>query len=121
MPSLPGSVKRGKPAVKPGSVEGNHSSRAAVAGGLKQLTRKRARTYALLPYLALLRTGFTLPRLLPAARCALTAPFHPYPDPLGAPGGIFSVALSVGLRLPGVTWRPVRRSPDFPPAVPETR
>jgi hypothetical protein len=29
-------------------------------------------------YLVLLRVGFTLPRLLPAARCALTAPFHPY-------------------------------------------
>ena len=32
----------------------------------------------MLPYLVLLRVGFTLPRLLPAARCALTAPFHPY-------------------------------------------
>ena len=30
-------------------------------------------------------------------------------------GGIFSVALSVGSRLPGVTWRPVLWSPDFPP------
>ena len=32
-----------------------------------------------LPYLALLRVGFTLPPRLPGARCALTAPFHPYP------------------------------------------
>ncbi len=31
-----------------------------------------------------------------------------------APGGLFSVALSMGSRPPGVTWRPVRRSPDFP-------
>ena len=31
------------------------------------------------PYLVLLRTGFTLPLALPQARCALTAPFHPYP------------------------------------------
>ncbi len=31
-----------------------------------------------------------------------------------ATGGIFSVALSVGFRLPGVTWHPARRSPDFP-------
>jgi hypothetical protein len=30
------------------------------------------------PYSVLLPAGFTLPRLLPAARCALTAPFHPY-------------------------------------------
>ena len=29
-------------------------------------------------YLALLRPGFTLPRLLPDARWALTPPFHPY-------------------------------------------
>jgi len=30
-------------------------------------------------YLVLLQVGFTLPLLLPATRCALTAPFHPYP------------------------------------------
>src|SRR6185436_3142839 len=29
-------------------------------------------------------------------------------------GGLLSVALSVGLRPPGVTWRLVLRSPDFP-------
>jgi len=32
----------------------------------------------LLPYLVLLRVGFALPPPLLAARCALTAPFHPY-------------------------------------------
>ena len=32
----------------------------------------------------------------------------------GYAGGLFSVALSVGSRPPGVTWRLVRRSPDFP-------
>ena len=30
------------------------------------------------PYLVLLPVGFTVPLLLPVARCALTAPFHPY-------------------------------------------
>ena len=30
------------------------------------------------PYLALLQAGFAMPWLLPAMRCALTAPFHPY-------------------------------------------
>jgi hypothetical protein len=30
----------------------------------------------------LLRAGFCLPPTLPPARCALTAPFHPYPPPL---------------------------------------
>lgn len=29
-------------------------------------------------YLVLLRVGFTLPPVSPPARCALTAPFHPY-------------------------------------------
>ena len=29
-------------------------------------------------------------------------------------GGIFSAALSVGSRPPGVTWRPVLWCPDFP-------
>jgi len=33
------------------------------------------------------------------------------------PGGIFSVALSIGSRLPGVTWHPALRSPDFPPRL----
>ena len=31
------------------------------------------------PYLVLLRVGFTLPPTLPPERCALAAPFHPYP------------------------------------------
>ncbi len=30
-------------------------------------------------------------------------------------GGLFSVALSVGSRPPGVTWHVIRGSPDFPP------
>ena len=65
-------------------------------------------------YLILLRVGFTLPHLLPVARCALTAPFHPYRLRYEA-GGIFSAALSVGSRLPGITWHPALWSPDFPP------
>ena len=62
------------------------------------------------PYLVLLRVGFTLPPTLPPERCALAAPFHPYPGaeasmlasgsssarrPRGNRGGIFSVALAV--------------------------
>jgi hypothetical protein len=38
------------------------------------------------PYLVLLRVGFTLPPALPSERCALTAPFHPYPSPLARRG-----------------------------------
>src|SRR5437868_13097656 len=41
------------------------------------------------PYLVLLRVGFALPHTLLHARCALTAPFHPYRA--FPPGGIFSV------------------------------
>ena len=35
-------------------------------------------THMTLPYLALLQVGFAMPLMLPPARCALTAPFHPY-------------------------------------------
>ena len=56
-------------------------------------------------YLVLLPVGFSLPPPLPAARCALAAPFHPYRPP-GVPGrvgGVLSVALSLGSPPPGVT------------------
>jgi len=53
------------------------------------------------PYSVLLPVGFTVPPALPQARCALTAPFHPYRTRSGH-GGLFSVALSLGLRLPDV-------------------
>lgn len=69
-------------------------------------------------------SGWSLPcrELLPAARCALTAPFHPYLIPLArAIGGLLSVALVVGLRPPGVTWHPALWSPDFPPLRPSPR
>src|SRR5687768_4648284 len=67
-------------------------------------------------YLALLRLGVAVPPLLPAARWALTPPFHPYPTaPLRGPaGGLLSVALSVAFRRPGVTWQSALRSSDFP-------
>jgi len=75
----------------------------------------------LLPYLALLQVGFAMPSLLPSPRCALTAPFHPYRPSAAFTikdlGGLFSVALSVGSRPPGVTWHLIRRSPDFPPSL----
>ena len=47
-------------------------------GSVDRTGRPNGRSHAP-PYLVLLRAGFCLPRLLPAARCALTAPFHPYP------------------------------------------
>src|ERR1700679_3328781 len=55
------------------------------------------------PYLVLLQVGFTLPPALPSARCALTAPFHPYRSQHATRrGGLFSVALSLGSRPPDV-------------------
>jgi len=57
-------------------------------------------------YLALHQLGFTMPRLLPVLRWALTPPFHPYRHHLTI-GGMLSVALSVTRTLvcPGVTWQ----------------
>ncbi len=101
---------------KPGSVENNHSSRTSIATCLKQPTQepREPRVFAdkLFLYLVLLRVGFTLPRLLPTARCALTAPFHPYP--IKKLGGIFSVALSISSHFPDAIWHPALWSPDFP-------
>ena len=53
--------------------------------------------------------------MLPSARCALTAPFHPYRPLYSGVGGLLSVALAVGLHPPGVTWHLTLWSPDFPP------
>ncbi len=51
-------------------------------------------------YSVLLPVGFTVPRLLPVTRCALTAPFRPYRT--RRRGGLFSVALSLGSPPPDV-------------------
>ncbi len=76
-------IERKESADKPGSVEDSHSSGTHVTARLKRPTREHARAArrsrsCLFPYLVLLRVGFTLPLMLPPARCALTAPFHPY-------------------------------------------
>src|SRR5436190_3017565 len=72
----------------------DHSSSPVITDGIEQPTRKPqtgrlfppslacASDGGALPYLALLRAGFCLPSVLPRTRCALTAPFHPYPPPL---------------------------------------
>ena len=101
---------------KPGSVVDNHSSRTYVTVRLKQPTRPQRGPRQRGPIWSC--SGWSLPchELLPVARCALTAPFHPYLIPLAwAIGGLLSVALVVGSRPPGVTWHPALWSPDFPP------
>src|SRR2546423_6974266 len=109
----------------------DHSSATPVARRLKQPTRTagsghRSRTRIgaspRRPYSVLLPVGFAVPLPSPEARCALTAPFHPYPPPFwGGEGGLLSVALSLK-PLPLARDR-LRRtlsgtacpwSPDFP-------
>jgi len=105
--------KEKESADKPGSVVSNHSSGITVTGDLKRPTRKHPRARHTLPYLVLLRVGFTVPRHVATRAVRSYRTFSPLP---AEAGGIFSVALSVGSRPPGVTWHPARRSPDFPPA-----
>jgi len=102
-------------ADKPGSVVDSHSSRPCVAARLKQPTRER-RGPRHAPLCGLAPGGVChATRRCPRARCALTAPFHHHHACLAAPFGcLFSVALSVGSRRPGVTWHLALRSPDFP-------
>ena len=83
-------------ACKPGSVSrltagDGHSSRAHLAiaphatnpGGSSESRLKRSPAPRR-PYSVLLPVGFAVPSLLPRTRCALTAPFHPYPaSPFG--------------------------------------
>ena len=108
--------KKFEMADKPGSVVDNHSSGTDVTICLKQPTREPCGPHVmpkhLFLYLVLLQVGFTMPLLLPEARCALTAPFHPYLNLHS--GGLLSVALAVDLRPPGVTWHLTLWSPDFP-------
>jgi hypothetical protein len=73
--------------------------------------RCRHRSDGVLRNLGLLRVGFTLPLPLLVARCALTAPFHPYP--CRNTGGLLSVALSLSSRSPGVTRHPVSVEPGL--------
>ena len=77
---------------------------------LRRLRRGRSGP-DLAAYLALLQLGVAVPPLLPGARWALTPPFHPY---LALrQGGLFSVALSVALRRPGVAWQPALGARTF--------
>ena len=114
---------------------GGHSSGASIAERLKQPTRTTARRglrrspAARRPYSVLLLAGLAVPLPSPVARCALTAPFHPYPRerrrsvlcgaiPGVAPAGRYPAPILRGARtflgpegsrppgrLAGGTWR----------------
>ena len=111
-------------ACKPGSVSQGRSLRSMAIhlgrpspGASRDLPGPGAETrppFGMGPYLILLPVGFALPPPLPAARCALTAPFHPYPAcPKTGPGGLLSVALSLGSPPPGVTRHRVSVEPGL--------
>ena len=130
-------VDRGVGICKPNSVRhccrGDHSSRRRVTTPLKRPTRTFGEPSRLAelpcanalqlirPYLVLLRVGFAMQRSLLNARCALTAPFHPY---LGLPqtgarrryllcGTFRRTALKPP--LPDVIRHTALWSSDFPP------
>ena len=82
------------------------------------------------PYLVLLRVGFALPAALLRRRCALTAPFHPYPAHSREDLGIIAVLARMSgavsflwhfpsngfeSTLPDVIRHTALRSSDFPP------
>jgi len=117
---------------------GTCSNRLSRIGPIRRAARF-LRHWRVPPYLVLLRVGFTLPDALRRQRCALTAPFHPYPGGTGRPGepGAFPVALSVtndaggvaeavfslwhwpslslDAQIPDVIRHTALRSSDFPP------
>ena len=116
-------AKRWEPACKPGSVENGHSSGMCVTAHLEQPTRgprgpRVAERTACPPIWSC--SGWGLPCRRCCQRRGALLPHH-FTLTAHAPqghgfGGMFSVALSVGSRPPGVTWHPVHRSPDFPPS-----
>jgi len=105
--------RRGESADKPGSVVDSHSSGMCVTTHLKRPTREpcgphEVPLFGLAPGGVYPATGVTTG----AVRSYRTISPLPVPKDVG---GIFSVALSVGFRPPGVTWHPALWSPDFPP------
>ncbi len=71
--------KKLESADKPGSVVSNHSSGTTVTGGLKRPTRKHPRARHMLPYLVLLRVGFTVPRYVATRAVRSYRTFSPLP------------------------------------------
>jgi len=69
----------------------------------------------LLPYLVLLRAGFAVPPSVATGAVRSYRTLSPLPAPPRGwrLGGLLSVALSVGSRPPGVTWRPALGARTF--------
>jgi len=108
---------------------GNHSSRMHVTVHLKQPTQgqrgprliAKPKSFWVMQFAPLF--GLAPSGVYPATDITTSAvcSYHTIsPLPTKA-GGIFSVALSIGSRLPDVIWHSVLRSPDFPPLVKRQR
>lgn len=101
---------------KPGSVADNHSSGASVTASLKRPTRipcgSHVMTFQSNGFLFGLAPSGVFPATTVTRRAVRS---YRTISPLPQRGGIFSVALSVGSHLPGVTWHSTLWSPDFPP------
>jgi len=93
---------------------GHHLSQSHLTG---KLLCNRPATYGRAVPLLLDFAPDEVYRANPIARVAVGSypTFSPLP---GCPGGLFSVALSIALRRPGVTRRHALRSPDFPRTFP---
>jgi len=87
-----------------------------VARGLQRPTRElQAGHLQTLPYLVLLRVGFSKPAGSPPPLVSSYLTFSPLP--WTNHGGLVSVALSLGLPPLGITQHPALWSSDFPPAA----
>jgi len=119
-------------ACKPGSVRGRsrctaiplgRASRRASrdqpgrrGGNAPASDTERVRAAAGCPYSVLLPVGFTLPPPLPAARCALTAPFHPCPRAIARAWAVcFLWHFPWGRPRRPLAGTVFPWSPDFPP------
>ena len=63
----------------------DHSSRRTITHTLQQPTRIQRGSRLRIPIWSCFRWGLPCHALLPAMRCALTAPFHPYRNPSQPP------------------------------------
>ena len=100
-------------ACKPDSVGDDHSSGGVVADTLLRPTRNASREQRTIPVWSCSKRGLPCHGRYRRVRCALTAPFHPCPHRWRV-GGLFSAALSIASRRPGVIRRYALWSPDFP-------
>jgi len=119
-PKEPGPEGPGGKGCKPGSVVHGHLSGTAVARGLKRPILagaagpgKPSPQFGLAPGGVCRATSVSRGAggLLPHRFTLASMTLPPWGRRIG---GLFSVALSVALRRPGVTWHPALRCPDFP-------